>query len=100
MRFSQIYERLGLNQSWVREILFSGIALAIGFGLMPGIIFFVGSSTLGKYEGATPARMYQSVYAGLKSGSAASWMVLLGPYLIFLLFKGLKLWWSAGTRPA
>jgi hypothetical protein len=33
----------------------------------------------------------------LGEGSAAAWAVVLGPYLLFLLFKALLAWWRAAN---
>jgi hypothetical protein len=88
----------GLTRGWSRELWLSGIALVTGCALLPGLIFFVGASALGRYEGATMLGIYRSVYAGLTKGSMASWIVLLGPYGLYLLFKGLKACWRAGAR--
>ena len=98
MRFSQLFGRLGRSRGWSREILLTGLTLAFGLALMPVLIFYAGSSLLGRYEGASLAHMFRSVYAGLETGSAASWIVLLGPYGLYLLFRALKRWWrlSAG----
>ena len=100
MRFSQLFARLRRSRGWSREILLTGITLALGFGLMPVLIFYAGSLLLGRYEGASVPHMYQSLYSGLQTGSAASWIVLLGPYGLYLLFKAMRLWWRAGARPA
>ena len=78
----------------------TGIALLTGFALMPVIIFFAGSSLLGRYEGASVGRIYESVYRGLETGSVASWIVLLGPYGVYLIFKGLRSWWRASAKLA
>jgi ABC-type enterochelin transport system permease subunit len=98
MRFSQIFA--GTDRPWLREIVLTAIALAIGFLLMPMLIFFVGSAALGRYEGASLGRLFKSIYGTLESGSLASWVVLLGPYALLLVFRGLKVWWRAGTGPA
>jgi hypothetical protein len=100
MRFSQIAERLGLTRRWSRELWLSGSALLIGFALMPVIIFFAGVSLLGRYEGASLGRIYWSLYGGLEAGSVASWIVLLGPYGLYLTFKALKLWWRLSAKLA
>jgi hypothetical protein len=78
----------------------TGLALAFGFALLPVLIFYAGSSLLGRYEGASIARMFQSLYRGLQTGSSASWIVLLGPYGLYLVFKGLRLWWRASAKLA
>jgi hypothetical protein len=97
MRFSQLFVDLRRSTGWSREIVVSGLALLFGFALMPVLIFYAGSSLLGRYEGASIGRMFQSLYGGLQTGSTASWIVLLGPYGLYLFFKALRLWWRAGT---
>ena len=62
---------------------------------MPVLIYFLGSSLLGRYEGASLRRIFESIYAGVQSGSAASWIVLLGPYGLYLIFRALRLLWRA-----
>ncbi len=100
MRFSQISRKLGFGRRWSRELWLGGCALLFGFGLMPALIFYAGSSSLGRYEGASVRRMYESLYEGLSTGSTASWIVLLGPYGLYLFFKVLALWWRAGAKLA
>jgi hypothetical protein len=98
MRFSQIFP--GARGGWVRELTLTAIALLLGFLAMPALIYFVGSTALGRYEGASLGRLFKSIYGTLESGSLASWVVLLGPYALFLIFRGLKFWWRASAGPA
>ncbi|MGO8828987.1 MAG: hypothetical protein ACLQT5_07045 [Steroidobacteraceae bacterium] len=100
MRFSQIFKRMGLSRGWSRELWLTAIALVIGLAGMPALIFYTGASLLGRYEGASPLRIYESVYGGLKTGSAASWIVILGPYGLYLTLRALKGWWRLGAKPA
>jgi hypothetical protein len=95
-----ILKRWGAAGEWSQEAGLAALALALGFGIMPVLIFFIGSLVLGRYEGAGLARMYDSVYRGLGSGSLASWVVVLGPYGLYLLFRLLRLWWRASARLA
>jgi hypothetical protein len=99
MSFSKIIKRLGLR-GWSRELWLAAGALLIGFGLMPVLIFFTGASLLGRYEGASLRHLYGSIYGGLEAGSVASWIVLLGPYGLYLLSKALKVWWRASAKLA
>jgi hypothetical protein len=85
---------------WSREALIALIALIVGFGLMPLLIFYAGITLLGRYEGANAARIYEGVYHGLQLGSAASLIVVFGPYALYLILKGLRLWWRASARLA
>ncbi len=100
MRFSQFFGGLRRSRGWSREILLAGLALGFGCALMPVLIFLVGSSALGRYEGAGIGRMFQSLYGGLESGSVASWIVLLGPYGLYLLFRASWLWWRVSAKLA
>jgi hypothetical protein len=97
---SPIFRRLGLGSPWAQEVAVAVLAFGIGFGLMPLLIFMAGSASLGRYEGASSGALYASLFQGFKSGSSAAWIVLLGPYGLYLLFKGLRLWWRASANLA
>lgn len=100
MRSTTILARLRLTSDWARELAVAAIALGVGFGLMALLIFAAGSSLLGRYDGASIAGIYDSLYRGLGDGSLASWIIVLGPYGFYLLFKGLRLWWRASANLA
>jgi hypothetical protein len=100
MPFSQFFTRLTRSQGWQREILFTALALAFGFALMPVLIFYAGSLLLGRYEGASVGHLFQSIYRGFQAGSPASWIVLLGPYALYLLFRIFRLWWRLSAKLA
>lgn len=91
---------MGLSSGWSRELWLTAIALVIGLAGMPLLIFHAGASLLGRYEGASALRIYEIVYGGLKTGSAASWIVILGPYGLYLTFRALKGWWRLSGKPA
>ena len=97
MRFAHILKGSGRAGAWSRELLLTVIALILGFGLMPVLIFFAGSALLGRYEGASVGRLFSSIYQGFRAGSPASWVVLLGPYALWLAFRALRLCWRAGN---
>ncbi len=40
----------------------------------------------------------RSLFQGLQEASIASWVVLLGPYGLYLLFRTLRGWWRASAR--
>jgi hypothetical protein len=92
--------RLGLPSAWSQELALAALGLALGFGLMPMLIFFAGSAALGRYEGASLPRLYGSLYQGLGAASSASWIVVLGPYGLYLLFRALRFCWRSGARAA
>jgi len=91
----RILKRLGLASAWSRELALGVFTLALGFGIMPVLIFYAGSAALGRYDGASVAAIYASVYRGLSLGSAASWIVVLGPYGLYLLAMAMIHVWRA-----
>jgi len=96
MASNSILTRFGMTSPWSQELALAVLGLLIGIGVMPLLIYYAGAATLGRYEGASLARLYGSQFTGLAQASIASWVVLLGPYGLYLLFKGLRAWWRAG----
>ena len=92
--------RAGLTSPWSVELGLAVLGLLIGAGIMPILIFYTGAATLGRYEGASLGHLYHSLFAGLREPSIASWVVLLGPYGLYVLFKGLRAWWRASEHLA
>lgn len=90
--------RFGAAAPWIREAVVALLALSFGFGLMPLLIFQAGSTLLGRYDGASPGRLYDSVYRGLELGLASSLVVVFGPYGVYLIFRGLLTWWRVGAQ--
>ena len=80
-----------------RPLLVAVIGVAFGAVVLPALIFGCGVTLLGRYEGASIARVYGAVFDGLGRGSVASWIVLLGPYLLWQLFGLLRRWWLAAA---
>jgi hypothetical protein len=87
-----------MNSPWSVELALAALGLLAGVGLMPVLIFYTGVATLGRYEGASLGHLYHSLFAGFGEGSIASWVVVLGPYGLYLLFKGLRAWWRASAH--
>jgi hypothetical protein len=91
-------KRFGLHSPWSVELALAAFGLLLGVALMPVLIFYAGAATVGRYDGASLGRLYHSLFQGLSEGSAASWIVLLGPYGLYLLFKALRAWWRASAH--
>ena len=98
MALRSVLARAGLTTPWSAELGIAVLGLLIGVGLMPVLIFYAGVATLGRYEGASLGHLYHTLFEGLGAGSIASWAVLLGPYGLYVLFKGLRAWWRAGAQ--
>ena len=86
------------DRPWAAELLVAGIGLLLGIALMPVLIFYVGVAALGRFDGASLGRLYSSLFEGLREASMASWIVFLGPYGLYLLFRALRAWWRASAR--
>jgi hypothetical protein len=80
------------------ELGLAALGLLTGVGIIPVLIFYAGVATLGRYEGASLGHLYHSLFVGFGEGSIASWVVLLGPYGLYLLFKGLRACWRASAH--
>lgn len=90
--------RFSKTRPWAMELGAAIVGLLIGAALMPVLIFYAGSAALGRYEGASLGQIYSTLYAGLAKGSTAAWVVFLGPYGLYVLFKGLRGWWRASAK--
>jgi hypothetical protein len=92
------FARLVEERPWAAELMVAGVALFLGLTLMPVLIFYVGVGALGRFDGASLGHLYGSLFEGLREASIASWVVFLGPYGLYLLFKALRSWWRASAR--
>lgn len=90
--------KLANDRPWAAELVVAGVGLALGLIVLPVLIFYAGVASLGRYEGASLGRLYSSLFEGLKQASIASWIVFLGPYGLYLLFRALRAWWRAGAK--
>ncbi len=83
-----------------RQASLAFLGLGLGLIVLPALIFLAGSQVLGRYDGASLATSYSSIYSGLKNGSIAAWIAVLGPYGFYLFFKGLRYWWKVSIKLA
>jgi hypothetical protein len=90
--------KLANDRPWAAELVVAGVGLALGLVVLPVLIFYAGVASLGRYEGASLGHLYSSLFEGLKQASMASWIVFLGPYGLYLLFRALRAWWRAGAK--
>jgi hypothetical protein len=90
--------RLAEERPWAAELLVAGIGLLLGITLLPALIFYAGVAALGRFDGASLGRLYSNLFEGFREASIASWVVFLGPYGLYLLFRALRAWWRASAR--
>ena len=89
---------LAEERPWAAELLAAAIGLLLGVVLMPVLIFYAGVAALGRFDGATLGRLYSNLFEGFREASIASWVVFLGPYGLYLLYRALRAWWRASAR--
>jgi hypothetical protein len=80
-----------------KNLIPAAIGLAAGGLVLPALIYAVGVAVLGPYDGGSLAGTYKVVLGGLAHGSIASWVVVLGPYLLWHLARLLRFWWRASA---
>lgn len=90
--------RLAEDSPWAAELVAAAVGLLLGVILLPVLIFYAGVAALGRFDGASLGRLYGSLFVGLKEASIASWVIFLGPYGLYLLFRALRAWWRASAR--
>jgi hypothetical protein len=73
------------------------VGLAAGGLVLPALIYAVGVAVLGPYDGGSLTGTYKVVLGGLSHGSISSWVVVLGPYLLWHLARLLRFWWRASA---
>ncbi len=98
LRMALNLSQLAEERPWAAELIVAGIGLLLGATLMPVLIFYAGVAALGRFDGASLGNLYSSLFAGLREASAASWVVFLGPYGLYLLFRALRAWWRASAQ--
>jgi hypothetical protein len=97
LRMGFNFGKFAKTRPWALELSVAAVGLLLGVALMPVLIFYAGVATLGRYEGASLGGLYQSLLQGLREASLASWVVFLGPYGLYLMFKALRAWWRASA---
>ncbi|HEY0801147.1 MAG TPA: hypothetical protein VGD54_09900 [Steroidobacteraceae bacterium] len=91
------FHRLAADSPWAAELVAAGAGLLLGVTLMPILICYAGVAALGRFDGASLGHLYSSLFEGLREASIASWVVFLGPYGLYLLFRALRGWWRASA---
>jgi hypothetical protein len=92
------FRQFAEDSPWAAELVTATAGLLLGVTLMPILIFYAGAATLGRFEGAGLGHLYGSLFLGLKEASIASWVIFLGPYGLYLLFRALRAWWRASAK--
>jgi len=67
-------------------ILFLAMLLT-GLFLLPVVVYVIGRTVFGAYDGGSFATFYGMLHSDFRAGEPAVWFLILSPYLIWMLFR-------------
>ena len=67
-------------------ILFLAMLLT-GLFLLPVLIYIIGRTVFGAYDGGSFATFYGMLHSDFRAGEPTVWFLILSPYLIWMLFR-------------
>ena len=83
----------------IRESIMLAAFLVFGLFLLPVLIYLAGEQTLGPYRQDGGLGVFlKDFYGYLPSGKPWPWLLVTGPYLIFITVRILIWPWRAGKR--
>ena len=93
MSFSltEFVDRLRMASKGERELWLAGTAIAFGLLVLPFLIYVAGNTTLGPYEQGGLGLYLLDFLKGLVRPHLVYWLIVVGPYLMITLARGLWL---------
>jgi hypothetical protein len=76
-----------------RELILAGALALVGLTVLPVAVYVAGYLTLGRFEGSGFWHFFATLYRSLFKGSTAAWAMVIGPYALLWLWRGLCFWW-------
>ena len=71
-----------------KELLAAALSFGFGLGVLPALIYLVGTVVVGTYEGdGGLAALYSELFRALGDTQAAAWLLVLSPYLVVQLLR-------------
>ena len=66
-----------------KELVIAAAMFVFGVGILPALIFVVGITIVGPYEGESGlGSLYAAIIGGLADLQLPAWILLLGPYAV------------------
>jgi hypothetical protein len=82
------------TKPWQRELAIAAGLIAFGLIALPFAVYFVGQQVLGEYgEGAGALALTESIWVDLLSLRLPAWILVLSPYLLIQLARGVRRIW-------
>lgn len=82
-----------------RELYLLGSLLAVGFILMPTLVYIVGVLTLGPYASGGWVALFVDLYKALFRGSWPAWGIVLGPLALVVFIRTTRFLYRRFLRP-
>ena len=84
----------GTTKPWQREVVLAAWLLGFGLLALPFAVYVVGQRMLGEYgEGLGALDLAETIWLDLLSFHPAAWILVLSPYLIVQLARGVRRIW-------
>lgn len=87
------------GSSWRRELAIGTAALGLGLFVLPVAIYLVGSRIFGEYspDGDGIMALAEQIWLDLAALRPFAWLLVLSPYLVIQLARGVRRLWRAQT---
>jgi hypothetical protein len=70
-----------------RHLAWLAAALAFAAAVLPFLVYFTGTQTLGPYANGGPLQFVGDYYASLAQMQTAAWTLLLGPVALVIIWR-------------
>jgi hypothetical protein len=70
-----------------RNLLWPAAALLFAAAVLPFLVYYTGTQTLGPYSNGGPLRFVGDFYASLAHLQGAAWTLLLGPAALVIFWR-------------
>ena len=84
----------GTTKPWQREVVLAAWLLGFGLLALPFAVYVVGQRMVGEYgEGLGALDLAETIWLDLLSFRPAAWILVLSPYLVVQLARGVRRIW-------
>lgn len=70
-----------------RELTIAALLLGFGAGVLPALIYLVGTVVIGPYEGEGLVALYAAILTGALNLEPVPWLLIASPLIVVQLFR-------------
>ena len=70
-----------------KELILLLVMLLTGLFFLPVVIYFIGKTVFGAYDGGGFTTFYGMLHSEFRAGEPVVWFLMLCPYLVWSLFR-------------